>query len=289
MSRELLRSFVIETKGAIAEERVRVGGASPATSRALDAGVEEDGGFLFKLRTAAGFPVRFLGLGLFFAPVVLVVKVVFHAFDARASDILIPIFAILVTLFFASVSLWIVLSFAWWIASGRKAERVLLLGPPDDDMETFEGTVAELAPGASVLFAASEHPHVHYAQMEVFAVVRDAGEPIVVVPKRFPRALGKPEPLMREWMPKEAVDLLGPSTEVPEGVVVRAGDRVRVRGLRVGDVANAESFTIEGVPAAIEMAALDGAYRRSASGPAILVGDGPTRRLVLEKLEKLER
>lgn len=282
MSRELFRSFVVVPKDASsAEERIRIGSAN-RTSTAVDFGVEEDGGFLFKLRRAAGVPVRFLGRALFFAPVILVVKLIMGVIDHRASDILVPIFATIVTLFFASVCLWIFLSFVWWVARGRHAKRALLVADPDTDLEVFEGTAAELSPGSSVLFCGGGHPDVHYAQMEAFALLRDGDGPIIVAPSRLPRAIGQTEAGAVDLVPAEAASLF--VSETPEVVVVRPGDRVRVRGVRIGDVPNAESFTLDGAPAALVTKAADGAYRAAASIPAIIVGDGPTRRLVIEKL-----
>lgn len=287
MSRELIRSFVVVPKGSIAEERARVGSAAMKTSPAEDYGVDEDSGFLYKLRTAAGFPVRFLGRALWFAPLLLIAKLIMGAFDRRASDILVPIFAILVTLFFASVGLWVLLTFIWWLARGRREEKALIVGEPAMDLEVFEGTAAEISGGTTVLLAAGAHPQMHFAQLEPFAVVRDGAEPVVVVPKRLPRALGKTETLAQDLMPKEADDLFTTKAEEVQGVVIRPGDRVRVRGARIGDVPNVESFAIDGAPAALVVKALDGAYRAMASTPAILVGDVPTRRLVIEKLEPL--
>lgn len=282
MSRELIRSFVVYPKDTSAEERIRIGSANRTTT-AADFGVEEDGGFLFKLRRAAGVPVRFLGRALFFAPVILVVKLVMGAIDHRASDILVPIFATIVTLFFASVCLWILLSFIWWVARGRHAKRALIAGEADTDLEAFEGTAAELSPGSSVLFCGGAHPDVHYAQMEAFALLRDGDGPIIVAPSRMPRAIGVTEPGSVDLVPSEAASLFVDGS--PDVVVVRPGDRVRVRGVRIGDVPNAESFTLDGAPAALVTKAADGAYRAAASIPAIIVGDGPTRRLVIEKLE----
>jgi hypothetical protein len=287
MSRGLIRSFVVAPKGVNAEERAWLGTASPRTTHPGDYAVDEDSGLLYKLRTAAGIPLRFLGRLLWFAPIVLVAKLVMGAFDRRASDVLVPIFATLVTLFFASVSLWVLLSFIWWVARGRHERKALLVGEPELDQEAFEGIATAIAPGSSVLCVVGADPRAHFGQLEVFAVVRDAGEPIIVVPSRLPRALGAREALAEDLVPKDALmELTGKSlaTLELEGVVIRPGDRVRVRGTRVGDVANVESFEIDGAPAGLVVPGNDGAYRQAASQPAILVGDGPTRRLVVEKL-----
>ncbi len=286
MSRGLMRSFVVVPTGTGPEERAWLGSpGAPNKARPDDYAVDEDGGFLYKLRTAAGLPLRFLGRILWFAPVILLAKLVMGAFDRRASDILVPIFASLVTLFFASVSLWVFLSFVWWVARGRHQRKALLVGEPAIDLEAFEGIATPLSPGSSVLAVIYSDPHLHFAQLEAFAVVREGAEPIVVVPKRMPRALGDTEAIDKDLVPPAALEALGDAAAFDtKGVIIRPGDRVRVRGERVGDVANAESFEIDGTPAALVSTSTDGAYRQTASQPAILVGDGPTRRLVVEKL-----
>ncbi len=286
MNRELLRTFVVVPGPAGAEERVRIGDAPEERAAPVDFFLEEGGGVLTHLRRAAGFPVRHIGRALLFTPLLLVAKLALAPVDRRASDLLVPLFATLVTLFFASLCLWIVVSFVWWLAAGRKGARAVVARRVDADLEAFEGVARGLSPDARVLAVIGELPDVHFAGLEVFAVVTDEGTPIIVAPRRLPRGTGDAERLAGtpELVPQEVAQMFASREDAPRAVVVRPGDRVRVRGARAGDVANVESFMVDGAPAALVSRAHEGAYRASASRPGILLGDGPDARIVVEKL-----
>lgn len=285
MNPGLTRSFVIVPKSTIggpaAEERVEIGRRPEQTRLAEDFGAEADPSFLFKLRAATGVPVRWLAKLMWFSPVILVAKLVMGAIDRPASDILVPVFATLVTFFFASVCLFVLASFIWWVASGRHAKPGLLAPEPTPGEETFEGIATELSPGESVLLLAGGTKSAHFVRMCAFAVVRSEGPPLVIVPTRMPRVAGNQEDSAALTLPRAAVETMG-EEPTPPLVVVRPGDRVRVTGARVDDIANAESFAIDGEPASIAMRG-DGNYRSAASTSALLVADGRGR-MTIEKL-----
>ena len=174
-----------------------------------------------------GMPLRFLGRVLWFAPVVLLAKLVMGSFDRRAS-MLGPDLRQPRHLFFASVCL-SGLPLVRLVGRARSPSTQLLVSDPALDLPGVRGHRHAALAGLERSRRRRCGSHVHFAQLEAFAVVREGAEPIIVVPKRMPRALGDGDD-RQVPRPRRCVRRVGRIRDGRYQGIIRPGDRVRVRG-----------------------------------------------------------
>ncbi len=246
------------------------------------------GRLLAILKRSFALSLRWTTIAIFLSPVLLVAQaLVDHGWP-------IVIFVGIVTLFFGTLNLYLLVSAVHWLRT-RHAEP----GPPFDRLLReltygrallFEGTVRSIergpahAPLWTDLFVDTV-PEKRVAFGDDFVVVADGQEPLFVRVETSPHVFGKVEQVTMDRIPTPVRRLLGVGRgdEGLRGVSIRSGDRVQIwtRGAptRVGPLSG---FQLGRRTRSFHSEEASGAYRDAGHGQ--LIGCSVADRLTIRVL-----
>jgi hypothetical protein len=281
-----VRAFFQRWRTTRGIERARIGGEVVERALPADGRVTEVPTALSEIRTATGALLRLLAYPLLASPLLILPKL----FTPRwVSDRITVGFVLVVVVFFATLALYLLVSYAWW----RRRDRTRLrFAPPASDA----GAPVVMHPGEATagtrVRVQGRVTALDGARIVLRAAVGDDGKPWRVV-EGVPFAVVPRDglPLVADLVTAPIVD--GPTARVSASEVaerftggavalgdaddggdyleVVAGDEIELIGVVARLVPDAEQFVLDGVTRGLP-AGDDGDPYRRAAGPAAIVG-----------------